>query len=80
MKKQMAPGISDEEIDSIYDKALKAGAIGGKIAGAGGGGFLLFMVPLEKRHTVRCALSPLRELPIRLEPDGSKIILNISQY
>ncbi len=80
IKKQMASGVSDGEIDKIYQKAMKAGAVGGKIAGAGGGGFLLLMVSLEKRHAVRQVLKDLQEMPIRLEPDGSKVILNISQY
>ena len=80
LKKSLAPGISDGEIDGLYQKALAAGAIGGKIAGAGGGGFLVLMVPSEKRPHVRRALKNLREVPVRLEPDGSKVILDIRQY
>lgn len=76
IKKQMAPGITDPEIDAMYAQALNAGAIGGKIAGAGGGGFMILVVPWEKRKTVRTALKSYREVPFRLEPDGSKIIFN----
>jgi D-glycero-alpha-D-manno-heptose-7-phosphate kinase len=63
-------------IDEIYQTALKAGAIGGKITGAGGGGFLLLYCPDEKQYSVRRALKHLRELPFHLESDGSKVILN----
>lgn len=76
LKKQLASGITNGALDAYYQKALKAGAIGGKITGAGGGGFLLLYCPLEKRDGVRSALSDLRELPFRLEPDGTKVILN----
>ena len=53
-----------------------AGAIGGKIAGAGGGGFLLLYVPFERQNRVRVALHGLQELPFRLEADGTKVIFN----
>jgi D-glycero-alpha-D-manno-heptose-7-phosphate kinase len=76
LKKQMASRISNETIDDIYLAARKAGAIGGKITGAGGGGFLLLYCPYERKNTVRAALNPLQELPITLEDDGSKIIFN----
>ncbi len=76
IKKQMTAGISDPEIDRMYLLAKQAGAIGGKIAGAGGGGFMMLVVPWEKRSTVREALKSYREVPFRLEPEGSKIIFN----
>ena len=75
LKKQLATGISNGGIDSLYEAARKAGAIGGKITGAGGGGFLLLYCPHEKHDSVREALS-LQELPFRLEQDGSKVIFN----
>lgn len=53
-----------------------AGALGGKITGAGGGGFLLLYCPREKQDDVRSALHHLRELPFHLERDGTKIIFN----
>lgn len=76
LKKQLASQISNDEIDDVYQRARKAGALGGKITGAGGGGFLLLYTPFEKKDTVRCALNELRELPFRLEPDGTKVIFN----
>lgn len=76
MKKQMASRISTGEIDELYATARKAGALGGKITGAGGGGFLLLYCPREKQYQVRDALRPLPELPFHLEPDGTKVIFN----
>ncbi len=77
LKKQLASKITDEEIDKYYRSAKRAGAIGGKISGAGGGGFLTLFVPTSKRETVRKALSGLREMPVGLSRDGSKVIFNI---
>jgi len=74
LKKSLAQGISDDHIDKLYDKALAAGAVGGKITGAGGGGFLLLFVPPDSHLSVRNALSNLKELDFKLEPQGSKII------
>ena len=76
LKKQMASGISNGAIDTLYDTARKAGALGGKITGAGGGGFLLLYCPWEKQDRVRAALRGLPELPFRLERDGTKVIFN----
>jgi D-glycero-alpha-D-manno-heptose-7-phosphate kinase len=76
LKKQLASQISNGEIDKWYEMALSAGALGGKITGAGGGGFMLLYCPYGKRDCVRSALSHLRELPFRLEPDGTKVIFN----
>jgi D-glycero-alpha-D-manno-heptose-7-phosphate kinase len=73
-KKSLAKGISDEHIDQLYEEALAAGAVGGKITGAGGGGFLLLFVPPDKQWSVRNALAELREIEFKLEPQGSKII------
>ncbi len=74
LKKQMASGISSLEIDELYEKALRKGALGGKILGAGGGGFLLLFCPLNKRSIIRKTFPELQETPIRFEPQGSKII------
>ena len=76
MKKRLAHRISNGAIEEWYQAGIDAGALGGKITGAGGGGFLLFYCPYEKRERVREALSHLRELPFELEPDGSKVIFN----
>jgi D-glycero-alpha-D-manno-heptose-7-phosphate kinase len=74
LKKSLAKGISVPEIDKLYEKALKAGAVGGKITGAGGGGFLVLFVPPESHWSVRNALTGLRDLEFKIEPQGSKII------
>jgi len=57
MKKKMAKKISNNYLDIIYKKAIKAGALAGKISGAGGGGFMLFYVPLEKKQDVKNVLT-----------------------
>jgi len=75
-KKQMAGRISSAAIDSLYERALDAGATGGKIAGAGGGGFLLLYCPPDRQPAVREVLSEMREMPFSLERDGSKVIFN----
>lgn len=76
LKKQLASGVSNALIDELYAAARNAGALGGKITGAGGGGFLLLYCPPEKQDNVRTALSALPELPFRLEQDGSKVIFH----
>jgi D-glycero-alpha-D-manno-heptose-7-phosphate kinase len=74
LKRELAGGISNGFIDSCYEKALAAGAYGGKVLGAGGGGFLLLVTPAEKRQTVRQALGDLQEMDFAFEAEGSKII------
>lgn len=76
LKKRLAGTISNGHINEMYEAARTAGAIGGKIAGAGGGGFLLLYVPYERQGRVRAVLNDLQELPFRLEADGTKIIFN----
>ena len=76
-KKQLADKISTRDIESIYEAALKAGATGGKITGAGGGGFILLYCPPRHQSAVRAALSQLKELPFSLERDGTKVIFNV---
>ena len=76
LKKQLAGSISNAALDDMYQAARHAGATGGKITGAGGGGFLLLYCPREKQDCVRTALDGLQELPFQLEPDGSKVIFN----
>ena len=75
-KRRLASKVSDGELDEIYEAALRAGALGGKICGAGGGGFLLLYCPPEQRDDVRSALRRLEEIPFHLERDGSKVIFN----
>ncbi|MCE5200058.1 MAG: GHMP kinase [Armatimonadota bacterium] len=76
-KKQLASGITNSQIDKYYDLAMSGGAIGGKVTGAGGGGFFLVCTPPENRAAVRKKLSELRELPINMSRDGSKVIFNV---
>lgn len=76
LKKQLAGPISNATLDALYEAARRAGATGGKITGAGGGGFLLLYCPREKQDCVRAALDGLQELPFQLESDGSKVIFN----
>lgn len=73
LKRQLAAQITNPEIDDLYNRALKAGALGGKILGAGGGGFLLFYVPTGKLLAVRRALKELYCMPIQFEHSGSVI-------
>ena len=73
LKKTLASGISNPAIDEAYDKAINAGAIGGKLLGAGGGGFLLFYVPLEKQESVKTAIG-LPQLPLAFDRQGSAVI------
>ena len=76
IKKRLANQISNEKIESLYQKARQAGAWGGKITGAGGGGFLMLVCPPECRKAVRQELSDLRELPFELTKEGTKVIFN----
>ena len=73
-KKKMASGISNSAIDDWYERARQYGAIGGKITGAGGGGFLLLYAPPERHGEILRALPELRPVAFRFEPQGSKII------
>ena len=66
--------VSNSGVDEIYSKAVSAGAIGGKIAGAGGGGFMVLFVPPERREQVREGLKNLVHVPFRFEGHGSQII------
>jgi D-glycero-alpha-D-manno-heptose-7-phosphate kinase len=74
LKKTLTAGISTDAIDQWYDKARQAGAIGGKLLGAGAGGFLLFYAPPERHDAIAHALRGLRRMDFRFEPQGSRII------
>lgn len=76
LKRQMASRVSNGSIDELYARARSAGALGGKITGAGGGGYLLLYVPPSRQDEVRAALCMLSELPFNLEIDGTKVIFN----
>ncbi|MBH30575.1 MAG: kinase [Candidatus Marinimicrobia bacterium] len=74
LKRDLTNKISNEDIDDIYNKGINAGALGGKLLGAGGGGFMLFYVPKKNQEKVKNALSAKLFVPIRFEYTGSKII------
>lgn len=74
LKRSLADGISNSEIDSWYDLARKTGASGGKILGAGAGGFLLLVAPKERHEAICRALPELRPIPFGFERAGSQII------
>lgn len=73
-KRSLYDAITNPNIENLYARAREAGAIGGKITGAGGGGFLLLCVPPASRQSVRLAISELREEPFHLEKEGSKVV------
>ncbi len=74
LKKSLAKGISNPRIDRAYAKARKAGAMGGKVLGAGGGGFLLLFAKNGRQGALRHAMKGWREIPFNFEPEGSKIV------
>jgi D-glycero-alpha-D-manno-heptose-7-phosphate kinase len=74
LKKQLSSKVSNKFIDDAYDSAIKAGAYGGKLAGAGSGGFLFFLVPDDKKDRVRKSLKNLLEVEVEISFEGSKII------
>ena len=75
LKKSLASGISNPVIDDTYEKAIKAGATGGKLLGAGGAGFMLFYVPDDKKDEVKAALSDLREMNFEMDNSGATIVM-----
>jgi D-glycero-alpha-D-manno-heptose-7-phosphate kinase len=74
LKRTLVETISNDAINSYYESAREVGAIGGKLLGAGGGGFLLFYVEQQNQDRVREALRDLQELPFMFEPQGSKVV------
>ena len=74
LKQSLTEGITSGQINAWYQHAMKAGALGGKLLGAGGGGFLLFYTSPKKHKSVTTALSGLRRVPFATEPRGSRII------
>ncbi len=75
LKRELASAISNSGIDRWYQEALDAGAWGGKLCGAGGGGFLLFVAPPEKHSSIRNALSELTEMVVEHESHGSQLMV-----
>lgn len=79
LKKQLAYNVSNDLIDIQYKKAIQAGALGGKILGAGGGGYWLFYVPLERQEAVRKAMGNLQEFKFNFEDTGTTVVYNESK-
>lgn len=75
LKKSLASGITSPLIDDTYERAMKAGATGGKLLGAGGAGFMIFYVPEERRENVRKALFNLREMDFEMDNSGASIVM-----
>jgi len=74
LKRRLADGTSTTTIDRIYDDARRAGALGGKLLGAGGTGFMVFVVPPDRQPAVREALSHLITVPVSADFTGSTIV------
>jgi len=80
LKKSLGFGISNQRIDDWYSAARKAGAQGGKLLGAGGGGFLLLIAPVDRHQAIRDALGNPREIPFEVDRRGSRIIFISDRY
>lgn len=74
LKRQTGASVSTNSIDELYEKGIKAGAIGGKLLGAGGGGFLVFYVRPEKQDDVKLAMHNLMHIPFEFENGGTRVI------
>jgi D-glycero-alpha-D-manno-heptose-7-phosphate kinase len=73
LKRSLASGIANPRIDALYDKAVQAGASGGKLLGAGGGGFLLFFCEPDRQERLRLALG-LRQMKFAFDNDGTSVV------
>jgi len=74
LKRDLASNLTNPQIDEWYERGLQAGAIGGKLLGAGGGGFILFWCPKQKQESLKAALQELKPVTIKTEPHGSRVI------
>lgn len=74
LKRGIGSGVSTDALDSIYQKAMENGALGGKLLGAGGGGFFIFYVPEDRQEPVKTALKDLLYVPFKFEDSGTKIL------
>ncbi len=81
LKRSLSADISNSFIDEIYETAIRAGAIGGKILGAGGGGFILFLAPPSRHEKIKQALSEIKVwVPFRFENEGAQVIFHNDHY
>jgi len=78
-KRKLASGVSNDEIDQAVTRALDAGATGVKVTGAGGGGFLLVICPVERQSAVRKSLAHMAEFPVKLDRFGSRVVFNVTR-
>ena len=74
LKRQIGSAVSTDSIDRLYERGIKAGAIGGKLLGAGGGGFLVFYVQPEKKEAVKNTMKDLMYIPFAFETSGTQVI------
>lgn len=79
LKRNLANNISSYFIDQYYDTAIRAGALGGKVLGAGGGGYLLFYVPQHKQEAVKASLSDLKQFDFKFEDTGTTVVYDESK-
>jgi D-glycero-alpha-D-manno-heptose-7-phosphate kinase len=75
LKRQLASTITNDQIDNWYRIAMESGAVGGKLCGAGAGGFLLFVVPRDRQSSVRQSLCSMKEITVAAEAHGSQVLL-----
>ncbi|HIP13106.1 MAG TPA: kinase [Arcobacter sp.] len=80
LKKSLSSKVTNPQIDAMYSKAMKAGAVGGKLLGAGGGGFMSFYVEKENQEAVKVALKDYLHIPFNFDFDGSKIVVYEPNY
>jgi D-glycero-alpha-D-manno-heptose-7-phosphate kinase len=78
-KRKLATGVSNDEIDAAVSRALEAGASGVKVSGAGGGGFMLVMCDMAHQRSVREALGYMKEMPVKLDRLGTRVVLNVER-
>jgi len=74
VKKSMTNLITNSKIDDMYEVGIRSGALGGKLLGAGGGGFILFLVPPEKHEQLKANLNNILHVPFRFDFSGSQIV------
>ena len=74
LKRQTGAAVSTDSIDELYAKGIAAGALGGKLLGAGGGGFLVFYVQPDRQDAVRSAMHDLMYIPFLFEEGGTRVI------
>ena len=79
IKRGLASNVTSALLDETFDKCVRSGALGGKLLGAGGGGFLLMCVPLERKDEFITQITPLVPVPVRLESQGSRVLSRVSQ-